>query len=154
MTYGKTLAAYGLLVYAGAALGQELDYVQIGQAAVSGFRCATLAAHARYGNEEARLLAYGLAKARIFIKAAREKKVSMKDFSRSEFVLPLVMRSWSFNPLDVPIDFSAGQIYEAIWEQTTAELGEKTRKITTPQENYELWGRAEYQKQNCGLLGK
>ena len=78
----------------------------------------------------------------------------MKDFNHSEFVLPLVMRTWSFNSLNVPIDFSAGQIYEAIWEQTTAELGEKTRKIPTPQENYGEWGRAEYKKQNCELIGK
>ena len=154
MNYSKALAVYGLLACAGAALGQEQDYVKIGQASVSGFRCATLAAHARYKEEEARLVTYSLSNARIFVKAAPEGKVSMQDFNRSEFVLPLVMRAWSFSPIDVPIDFSAGQIYEAVWEQTTAELGDKTRKMEAPQEDYRQWGRAEYHKQNCELIGK
>ena len=154
MTYSKALAVFALLAYAGAALGQEQDYLKIGQASVSGFRCATLAAHAQYREEETRLVTYGLSNARIFVKAAREGKVSMQDFNRSEFVLPLVMRAWSFSPLEVPIDFSAGQIYEAVWEQTTAELGDKTRKMKAPQENYRQWGRAEYHKQNCELIGK
>ena len=142
MTYGKALAVYWLLAYAGTTLGQEQDYVKIGQTSVSGFRCATLAAHARYREEEARLVTYGLANARIFVKAAHEGKVSMQDFNRSEFVLPLVMRAWSFHPIDVPIDFSAGQIYESVWEQTTAELGDKTRKMKAPQEDYRQIGRA------------
>ena len=137
----------------GGALGQEKNYVNIGQASVSGFRCATLAAHARYGEKEARLVNYGLLNARIFVKAVREGKVSMQDFSRSEFVLPLVMRAWSFNPIELPVDFSAGQIYEAVWEQTTAELGGKAFKTDASQENYQLWGRAEYHKQNCELIG-
>jgi len=154
MTYSKALAVCRLLAYAGAALAQEQDYVKIGQASVSGFRCATLAAHARYREEETRLVTYGLSNARIFVKAAREGKVSMQDFNRSEFVLPLVMRAWSFSPIEVPIDFSAGQIYEAVWEQTTAELGDKTRQMEAPQEDYRQWGRAEYHKQNCELMGK
>ena len=154
MTYCKALAVYVLLACTGVALGQQQDYVKIGQASVSGFRCATLAAHARYREKETRLVTYGLSNARIFVKAAREGKVSMRDFSRSEFVLPLVMRAWSFNPVEVPIDFSAGQIYEAVWEQTTAELGDKTLKTEAPQENYQQWGRAEYHKQNCELIGK
>ena len=154
MAYYKALAVYGLLAYAEAALGQVQDYVKIGQASVSGFRCATLAAHARYSEDETRLVTYGLSNARIFVKAAREGKVSMQDFNRSEFVLPLVMRAWSFGPIEVPIDFSAGQIYEAVWEQTTGDLGDKTHKIKAPQEDYRQWGRAEYHKQNCALIGK
>lgn len=154
MTYSKALVVCGLLACAGTALGQEQNYVKIGQASVSGFRCATLAAHAQYREKETRLVTYGLSNARIFVKAAREEKVSMQDFNRSEFVLPLVMKAWSFNPVEVPIDFSAGQIYEAVWEQTTAELGDKTRKIEAPQENYQQWALAEYHKQNCELIGK
>jgi hypothetical protein len=154
MTYSKALAFFGLLACAGTALGQEQDYVKIGQASVAGFRCATLAAHARYREKEIRLVTYGLSNARVFVKATREGKVSIQDFNRSEFILPLVMRAWSFNPLEVPIDFSAGQIYEAVWEQTTAELGDKTRKIEPLQEKYQQWARAEYHKQNCELIGK
>jgi hypothetical protein len=154
MSYGKALTMCGLLAYAGATLGEEQDYVKVGQAAVSGFRCATFAAHARYKVEETHLVAYGLANARTFVKAAREGKVSMQSFNRSEFVLPLVMRAWSFNRLEVPIDFSVGQIYEAIWEQATAELGVKARKMEPPQEDYRQLGRAEYRKQNCEFIGK
>lgn len=154
MSNSQVLTLYVLLAYAAASIGQEQDYVKIGQAAVSGFRCATLAAHARYAKEENRLLTYGLANARIFVKAARDGKVTMQDFNRSEFVLPIVLRAWSFTPLDVPVDFSVGQIYESIWEQTTAELGDKTRKGAALQDDYRQWGRAEYQKQNCELIGK
>ena len=153
-TYIKIPILFAFLVYVSVAVGQESDYVKIGQASVSSFRCSTLSAHARYSDEEARLLTYGLEKARIFIKAARDKKVSINEFNRSEFVLPIVMRAWSFNPLNVPIDFSAGQIYESIWEATTTELREKTEKMTTHQETYEVWARAEYKAQNCELVGK
>ncbi|GJJ03440.1 hypothetical protein RugamoR64_39780 [Duganella rhizosphaerae] len=130
------------------------DYVQIGQASVSGYRCATLAAHARYVDEEKRLMVFALSNARVFIQAARGKKVSMEEFNRSEFVLPVVLRAWNFADLDVPVDFAAGQVYESIWEQTTAELGEKSSAMTTYQVDYRVWGRAKFKEQNCELLGK
>lgn len=99
-------------------------------------------------------MTYGLINARKFIVAVRAKEVSTQDFNNSEFVLPLVMRQWSFGVLDVPVDFAAGQIYEAVWEQTTRNLGEKARKMSTRQSDYREWARTEYRKENCDNLGK
>jgi hypothetical protein len=150
----RFLLVLASLTLARLASAETLDYVQVGQAAVSGFRCAVLAAHARYANEEKRLLAFGLSKARTFIQASRAKQVSTEDFNHSEFVLPVVLRAWNFAELDVPVDFAAGQVYQSIWEQTTADLGNSSKQTSDSQKDYSDQGREKYRTQNCAFLGK
>ena len=91
---------------------ERRDYVSVSQAAFATLECSVLAAHARYNSEEKRLFSYGMEQTRLFIQAVRAGRVSKEDFNRINFVWPLVLRVWNFQPLDTSIDFVAGQVYE------------------------------------------
>ena len=105
------------------AFGEEQrDYVLVSNSAFAAFQCSVLAAHARYNLEEKRLFSFGLEQARLFIQAARAGRVSGDDFARANFVWPLALRVWNFEPQDTSTDFVAGTVYESIWESTTYNL--------------------------------
>jgi hypothetical protein len=106
------------------------DYVFVSEAAFAAFQCSVFAAHARYDTEEKRLFSYGLEQARLFIQAARGGRVSREEFNRTNFVWPLALRIWNFQPQDTSTDFVAGTVYEMIWDTTTENLGNQSRGTT------------------------
>jgi hypothetical protein len=109
-----------------------------------------LAAHARYNSEEQRLFSYGLKQAQLFIEAARAGRISSEDFNRANIVWPIVLRAWNWQRQDTSTDFVAGQVYEAIWESTTGDLGSRSHDKAT----YQELARTEFSSSNCSLLGK
>jgi hypothetical protein len=125
-------------------------YVLLSDDAHAAFECSVFAAHARYNLEEKRLFSYGLKQARLFIEAARAGQVSLEDFNRANFVWPLVLRVWNFQPQDTSTDFVAGQVYEMIWGTTTEDLGKRHHDKATYQEP----AREDFSSHNCSLLGK
>jgi hypothetical protein len=126
------------------------DYVFISDEAYAAFQCSVFAAQARYDAEETRLFARGLEKARLFIKAAREGRVSKDDFARTNDVWPLALRAWNyFQPQDTSTDFVAGQVYDMIWETNTSDLGQQQ-----PKGNYQQPARGAFLSHNCAFLGK
>ena len=90
-------------------------------------QCSVFAAHARNGAEERRLFSCGLDQARLFIEAAREGLGTRDDFARANFVWPLALRVWNFEPQNTSTDFVAGQVYEMIWTATTGTLDSKVK---------------------------
>ena len=132
------------------------DYVFVSEGAFAAFQCSVFAAHARYKPEENRLFSFGLEQARLFIEAARAGRVSREEFARANFVWPLVLRVWNFQPQDTSTDFVAGQVYEAIWETTTEELGKRSRDTASYRDtrSYEDAARAEFSRHNCSLLAR
>jgi hypothetical protein len=122
----------------------------ISQSSIAALQCSVLAAHARYDAEERRLFSYGLEQARLFIKAAQANHVSESDIGKVDLVWPLVLRVWNFQPLDAPVDFVAGQVYETIWERVTGELGDKSHDNSTYQEP----ARSRFSSGNCSLLAR
>ena len=143
-----------LMLASNAALAGNDDYTQIGESVVSSFECTTLAAHARYNQEEIRLMAYGLANGKLLVEAHRAGRISKDDMNRSDLILSMVLRVWSFQKLDTPVDFAVGSIYEAICSRTTGDLGARTRKLKDPQHDYSLWAQADFKEKNCRFLGK
>jgi hypothetical protein len=126
------------------------DYVFDSEVAFAAFQCSVFAAHAKYDLEEKRLFAHGLEQARLFIQAARAGRVSAEDFARTNFVWPLALRAWNFQPQDTSTDFVAGQVYEMIWTNLTEELGRQS----PDQKSYQEPARAEFSSHNCSLLAK
>jgi hypothetical protein len=140
-----------LSLNATAAFAEERhDYVFVSEAAFAAFQCSVFAAHARYNSEEKRLFFYGLEQARLFIQAARTGRVSQEDFAHANFVWPLALRVWSFQPQDTSTDFVAGTVYEMIWGSTTEQLGNQSHGAAT----YEEPARAEFASHNCSLLAR
>lgn len=135
------------------AMADDSSYVGLSEALVASFECATLAAHARKNHEETRLVAYGIAKARVFVAAYRSGKISKEEMNQVDLVLPMVLRFWSFQKLDVPVDFTVGIIYEAIWTRITTEIGAQTGKMKESQQDYRIWATAGFKEKNCTLVG-
>lgn len=135
------------------AMADDSGYVRLSEALVSSFECATLAAHARKNQEEARLVAHGIANARVFVAAYRAGAISKEEMNQVDLVLPMVLRFWSFQKLDVPVDFTVGNIYEAIWTRTTTKIAAQTRKIKEPQQDYRIWATADFKEKNCTFVG-
>ena len=135
------------------AVADNGGYVRLSELVVSSFECATLAAHARRNEEENRLVAYGLAKGRAFVDAYRAGLVTEKEMNQVDLLLPMVLRYWSFQKLDVPVDFTVGNIYETIWSRTTAEIGVKTRKLREHQRDYSVWATVDFKEKNCAFVG-
>jgi hypothetical protein len=134
-----------------AALAEERrDYVFVSEAAFAALQCSVFAAHALYNAEEKRLFSYGLEQARLFIQAARAGGVSREEFAHTDFVWPLALRVWNFQPQDTSTDFVAGTVYEMIWISTTEQLGKQSRGAATYQEP----ARAEFSDHNCSLLAR
>jgi hypothetical protein len=129
---------------------ERRDYVLLSDDAYAALQCSVFAAHARYNADETRLFSYGLEKARLFIQAARAGQVSADDFAHTNFVWPLALRAWNFQPQDTSTDFVAGTVYEMIWTNTTGDLGNRSHDQATYQEP----ARAEYASHNCSLLGR
>jgi len=142
-----------LSLVAGQGIADDSGYVRLSEAVVSSFECATLAAHARKNQEEARLVAHGIEKARVLIAAYRAGKISKEEMNQVDFVLPMALRVWSFQKLDVPVDFTVGNIYEAIWTRTTTEIGAQTQKMKEPQQDYRIWATAGFKEKNCTFVG-
>jgi hypothetical protein len=131
---------------ASVALAEEQhNYVSVSDAAFAALQCSVFAAHARYSSEEKRLFSYGLKQALLFIQAARSGLVSQEDFAHTNFVWPLALRVWNFEPQDASSDFVAGTVYEMIWESTTEQLGNQSQDKATYQEP----ARAEFSNHNC-----
>ena len=150
MTLACVLLSYWATAHAVADNG---GYVRLSEIVVSSFECGTLAAHARKNDEETRLVAYGLAKGRAFVDAYRAGLVTKEEMNQVDLLLLMVLRHWSFQKLDVPVDFMVGSIYETIWSRTTAEIGVKTRKMREPHRDYRVWATADFKEKNCALLG-
>jgi hypothetical protein len=127
---------------------EQRDYVFVSNSAFAALQCSVFAAHARYNSEERRLFSYGLEQARLFIQAARAGRVSREDFNRANFVWPLALRVWNFQPQETSTDFVAGTVYEMIWGSTTEQLGNQSRSAATYQEP----ARAEFFSHNCSLI--
>jgi hypothetical protein len=157
ITFAKGFTFFALAITAATAhahaSGEEYD--QIGQAVVASFECATLAAHAKYRDEEVRLAKYGLSTGRAFVEAYNAGRVPPADFNRVDLILPMVLRAWSIHQkMDVPVDFSVGGIYEAIWSRTTSDLGERTRKMKERRSDYSVWAKEDFRRKNCSFVGK
>ena len=135
------------------AMADDSGYVRLSEDVVSSFECATLAAHARKNQEEARLVAHGIARARVLVAAYSAGSITKEEMNQVDLVLPMVLRFWSFQKLDVPVDFTVGNIYEAIWARTTTEIGAQTRKIKEPQQDYRIWATAGFKEKNCTFVG-
>ena len=134
---------------ASVALAEEQpNYVFVSDAAFAALECSVFAAHARYNSEEKRLFSYGLERALLFIQAARVGRVSREDFAHANFVWPLALRAWNFEPQDASSDFVAGRVYEMIWESATERLGNKSHDKPT----YQDAARVEFSNHNCSLL--
>jgi hypothetical protein len=152
---GFSCLALAATVTTGYAFASDRSYDQLGQAVVASFECATLAAHAKYRDEEVRLTAYGLSTGRAFVEAYRAGRVPTADFSRVDLILPLVLRTWSIHQkLDVPVDFAVGGIYQEIWSRTTSDLGDRSRKMKERQSDYSVWAQADFRQKNCSFVGK
>jgi hypothetical protein len=119
----------------------------IAKSSIAAFRCAVIAAHARYDTDEKRLLMFFLAEARQFVEGVRANRVTVDEMT--DFVWPLVLRQWNFQTLPTPVDIVAGQVYESIWEQTTASLG----KDSSDSRSYQIPARTEFERANCSLVG-
>ena len=124
------------------------DYISLADDSYAALQCSVFAAHARYNSEEKRLFSYGLKRARLFIEAARAGQVSSDDFVRANFAWGMALRVWNFQPQDTSTDFVAGTVYEMIWGNTTADLGDRSHNT------YQELARAEFSNHNCSLLGK
>jgi hypothetical protein len=124
------------------------DYVALSDAAFAVLECSVFAAHARNG-EEKRLFAFGLEKTRTVIEAARAGRVSKEDYARMNFVWPIALRAWNFEPQDTSTEFVAGQIYDMIWSATTSDLGQRTKDRT-----YQAPAVAEFASHNCSLIAR
>jgi hypothetical protein len=134
-----------------AAFAEERNnYVSVSEAAFAALQCSVFAAHAQYNPEEERLFSYGLEQARLFIQAARAGRVSREDFAHTNFVWPLALRVWKFEPQHTSTDFVAGTVYEMIWESTTDQLGKQSHDTATYQEP----ARSEFSNHNCSLLAR
>ncbi len=88
---------------------ERRDYVFVSEAAFAALQCSVFAAHARYDSEEKRLFSYGLEQAQVFIQAARTGRVSVEDFAHTNFVWPLALRVWNFQPQDTSADLWPGR---------------------------------------------
>jgi len=152
---GVTFFALAITAATAHAHASGENYDQLGQAVVASFKCATLAAHAKYRDEEVRLTKYGLSTGRAFVEAYNAGRVPPADFNRVDLILPMVLRALSIHQkMDVPVDFSVGGIYEAIWDRTTSDLGERTRKMKDRRSDYSVWAKEDFRQKNCSFVGK
>jgi hypothetical protein len=138
------------LACSAATAAPQPDYVAISDAAFAVLQCSVFAAHARNNAEETRLFSYGVEQARLFIEAARDGRVSREEFSRTNFVWPLALRVWNFQPQNTSTDFVIGQVYEMIWTTATGDLGQQSRDKAT----YQVPARAEFASHNCSMLAR
>lgn len=152
---GFSLFALAVTVTTAHANASGVNYDQLGQAVVASFECATLAAHAKYRDEEIRLTRYGLSTGRAFVEAYNAGRVPTADLNRVDLILPMVLRAWSIHQkMDVPVDFSVGGIYEEIWSRTTSDLGERTHKMKERRSDYSVWAKEDFRQKNCSFVGK